>query len=519
MKKKVNLGLLIMATGLVLLAAAFFVACGPVEEEDPTYTITFKNGDETVKTFSDLKKGDSIPTPTFTTPLSAPKATLPKDTSDTSGKTFKAGFYKNPGTDTRTQDGWASTNGGDKVELNELTVTGPQTFYARWPGTGAEYSEVQFASSVTASDSTIQKAVATIKADNTRNNNTAYTLVLAGTSNPATIYDTPMNSGAIALDADNIKLTVTSTAGAQRTIKSTVTGTTGNPIFLTVGNKNTKYTNISLTLDKIVLEGVAGFEVGADGNDTIKTSGTAVNDSLVRVQNGATLILQGSSAIKGHKNSATSFGGDNGNGSAVCVADGGTLYIKEATIEANQASGSSTNRNLVGGIFAIGKKNALATVKIDTGYINGNKCEHTRDIYITEYVDFTMAVTSDMTIGDFTINSDVDNTITGNPVVNTTIKIPSQVKKSITLNLRTTGDIDAAQTRWTDKVVLQGINGYTLQKGDLDNFKMGQFRGNVTTTREIQPTSVPSTTNPHYRLKLDNTTATESKATLEKVTS
>jgi len=132
---------------------------------------------------------------------------------------------------------------------------------------------------------------------------------------------------------------------------------------------------------------------------------------------------------------------------------------------------------------------------------------HTNDIYITEYVTFTMAVASGMTIGDFTINSESNATDTAIPsgqTVSTTILIPSAVEKDITLNLRTTGSLAQARTNWTNQVVLQGTTEYSLTQNDVNRFKLGQFRGNSTLTETGDAIAIEKL---NFELKLENNTA------------
>jgi len=500
MRKKVNLGLLIMTTGLVLLASAFIIAaCGLGLEPETTgksYTVTFYNGSTVVDTKTGLKDGETVTVPanpqaTDYVPPAIPTA---------------VGFYKLTTTGSVTFAGWALNSPTASVETSvvansTITVSGSNiTYYAVWTG-GGSWVKTPWVSTAAATASALQKAVLTMESPNA---NDRFALVLGGSglSGDEAEFSTPMNSGSVTFDKSNINLTITSTTKAQRTIKSATT--LNDDIFFLIG-KTSSDTTISVTLYAIKLEGKAGLD---DNGNIVSANTSVVGDSLVRVRNGATLVLDGGSCITGHKNSASSDDGLNGNGSALCVINGGKLYIKDATIEKNEATTDTNNKNRVGGIYAIGSSTARPYVEINSGLIDGNKAgtNQTNDIYITEFVDFVMAQSDSLAlkIGDFTINSDTDpvGSTTATPVV-TTIQIPTAVKNKMKLNLRSSIDptsLTGVQGRWENQVVLKSTNGYILTQPDLDKFELGQFRGRsaLTGTVDISPT---------YKLELSGTGA------------
>jgi len=462
MKKDVNLKLLVLATGLILIAAVFFAACGPGAEPDqdpvpetapvdPTYTVTFKNGSITYKTETRLKIGDSVTFPKNPTSLDYAGPDLPTT----------VGFYKLTTTNTPSFQGWSLTKNGTTTETSPYTVTGNQTFYAIWNNGGTWET-----TTLTGSGSTLAKVKSTIASPSA---NDYYALVLGPVETTETDFKTPMTiNTAVAFDATNTKLIITSTSAGQRVIKSSVT----SEVFLTIGPPNSIDNNtISVTLNAIVLEG----------------TGTA-NDSLVRVQNGATLTLAIQSAVRGHKNSATSGSGTNGNGSAVCVF-GANLNMKYGSvIEENESTGTSTNTNLVGGVYTIASDKGTKPephLIIEGGQIINNTCKtgQTKDVYATEGGSFILS--GDVKIDEITLNGDAsgttapftnnDNALSATRAVITVSDLGKEA--NVKLSLRSTSNgIDVVKKVWTDNAVLIAPASGNLSSADVGKFTLKEFK-------------------------------------------
>jgi len=464
---------------LVIAAAIFVAACGPlepVEPEEETFTITYMNGTQTVDTFSGQKKDDPIPV-TSKTPTYAPPAP----------PTTTAGLFKNPTSTGKNFKGWGLTptaTESETVILNSLTVTGNQTFYAVWSGSDATYVSVPLAGT----GSNLEKAVATIKAASPSATD-EYTLILED--------DSP--TAQVALNFSNIKLTIigkgSATIKAPDLSKQNPSANNTNPrVFILVGKGGASTTaaiaqdpSISLTLKDIWVEGNA----------------TAHPDSMIRVENGASLILEKDSKIYNHTNNAglksgtvtTTGDGTLGNGSAICVINGGKLTVKPgAVVEENKSTGDQDNKNLVGGIFAHGgTATANATLKsvvtIEGGMIKKNTSTlgNTADIYVTDTVDLIMK--GNLTIGELTLNADTTGTGASAVTTSAVIQIPSAVTNTVDkLCLRSTepapnsgvsvpNALNNTKTKWTGRVILKGIDGHTVTGDDVDKFILGEFRG------------------------------------------
>jgi hypothetical protein len=483
MRKDVKLALLIMATGLILMAAGFIITgCGPGIEPDPveqTYTVTFINNGETYgKPVTGLNEGDTVSAPTPTA----------NDWAAPEFDKTAAGLYKVSPTAIDFK-GWCLTPNGTTYETFPYIMgTTDVKFYAIWEVTGTKDW-----TSVSLTNVSFVNAVTAIRGE-TRTARTQYTLLLPNTT------ETPTSATTIALDQANTNLTVIGIGDA--TIKSpnmsSNNGTNNNRVFIKLGVSTETATTgtVSLTLKNIWVQG----------------SGTATPDSLIRVENGATLILEKDSKVYEHQNNAglktgtvTSTGsGNHGNGSAICIINGGKLIVKpQAYVQGNKALGNQDNTNLVGGIYAHGNNTATvrSAVIIEGGIINGNTCTtgNTEDIYISDSVDLTMNGT--LTIGELTLNADIVGTGANAKVVSAVIKIPSGVSNKVSkLCLRSTEPFTsneggtAAQglattkTNWTGTQVLQGTDGYTITSGDVAKFILGDFRGSEAfTDNAIKP--------------------------------
>jgi len=472
MRKDMKLALLLIATGLVLMTAVFITACGDLPEAGPNqYTVTFKDGDTVIST----TKVDADSTV-------SPPATTPTKTSPLEDKTLAQGLYLDPIT-AASFDTW---------DFDFSTpITADTIINAKWKTDGSKPIDLVAANGNSIPDDIVSRAVATIKTQT----NTATTKYILMVGDPAKSDDENLikMKGVLTMSDSNTKLTIRSIKGAGRIeITPDFTNTGSNLVQFTIGPatfpSGTIDNSISLTLYNIALKG----------------TGIAVGDSLVRVRNGGILILDGSSTIYNHKNSATTGGGANGNGAALCVVDCGQLIVKDATIEKNEATGTSTNQNLVGGVYANSTTDTAARapiVIIEGGVFQGNEGKYTKDLYITEFTDFTMTVTGALTIGDFTINADTNNGV----LTQTVIKVPSKPTNTINLNLRTTGALATAKSNWEGRTVLEAIPPYSLEEEDLGKFNLAQWRGSFTPGAndviDIVPAN-PTTANPAYGLQI-----------------
>ena len=434
MRKKMNLGLLIMATGLILMAVAFIItACGPAEEPTPKPVAPGDDGSITGG------KGNTIEQPADPTDRYDPitKKKKPLD------ELAEPGLFKNF---TKYEfDGWYIKDTNDKftqwdTELTEAVVIEPKfkALQNLLPEGDGDSVTKTFKFFDTATFTSTDK----------------FTLML---NQNITISDQ------IVLKKANTDLTIKSIGsktitsgltGNKTTISGTGTSATSDHkgVLILLGEKD--ITGIKLTLANVSLKGSTG-----------------VNDSLIRVQYSAELILEDQSGVKGHNNSATLSSGREGNGSAVCVANKGILTVKHgAVIEENKATGKNDNQLLVGGVYAIDE----AVINMTGGFIKDNVCTDTKDVYATEDVVFNLS--GDMNIGEITINSENSK--------NTTINISGLSKEIEKLNLRASDSttLKAVQDAWVGKTILAAPTGSTTFANDVPNIKLGEFRGTKPTT-------------------------------------
>ena len=278
----------------------------------------------------------------------------------------------------------------------------------------------------------------------------------------------------------NVDLTITS--DKEREIKSpdlsavAVTGTNVDPnakVFLIVGaaNETTLVTSIKVTLKNV---GVIGNKI-------------PTNDSLIRVRNGANLILENKSTVADHVNSAgvgltgnnQTSDGRQGNGSAICVVNGAVLTIRSgANVTENESTGGQDNKNLVGGIYVnmAEKTTNKPKLVIEGGYIGKNKCTdgNTSDIYVTE--DSELSMKGNATIGELCLNAATGK----NPNFTIEGKIENEISK---LNLRATKDtVSDVEGFWapatgTKPSIFKGTTTYTIDQADVDQFKLWEFTG------------------------------------------
>jgi len=412
-----------------------------------------------VKQDKDLKKGDPITAPTDQltyVPPAAPNT---------------GGLHQAPSSAGKNFVGWnTDAKATTAMDLPTLSVSGNQTFYAIWSGDDA-YTTIKL------DDVTGANAVAKTFAYLESLTPTAvesFTLILT---------DEVTVSSALSLTKNNINLTIASNSAAQRKIKSGVTAATS--AFLTLGPATGSVTNLKLTLENILLEGVAGYQDNATTflPEVIPT-GTAVGNSLVRVQNGAELILGSSTknvstAIRGHRNSGTGSEGSVGNGSTVCVVAATLTMLQGSVIEANESTtANGNNRNLVGGVYTIKPTGATTALKLNIsgGEISNNKCTagNTQDVYATEGGDFILS--GNVKIDEITLNADpATNT------VYTTITVSNLGDLAdVKLSLRTTtaANANAVQTLWLNQTVLKASSTNTLTAANVGKFKLKTYKWN-----------------------------------------
>jgi len=445
----------------IIAAATFITSCGPGVEADPIVTFDANGGTLVGPSTVTVKSGEPVSEPT------QPKA----PTSGSGNEPTEAGFFKLATTVSAPPTFKEWQLNGAKYDFS-TPVTSDITLKAAWNyGSGGEPTKLDSQLSASDGANILEQVVAYLAKDTTANGtNDKYILVL-GTNITA--------SKQIYLRRGNLK--IKSSSFAQRTITGfTPTGTANaanvtngsNHVAFLIGDSNAPTgTTIAptLTLNNIELKGI----------------GTEVGDSLVRIRKSATLILDDSSAVRGHKNSATVGDGLNGNGSAVCVA-GANLTIKQGSvIEGNESTkngavvGSGTNRNRVGGVYTI-KDGVGPTLIIEGGSITDNECTegNTKDLYATEGGTFTLSGAT--TIGELTINADPDTAA----AVPATIIVSGLLNNVGKLSLRSTGPIANVKTAWTGKHVLLGpgstaTNSVDPAASDVAKFSLGDFKGNA----------------------------------------
>ena len=412
----------------IIAATVFIAACGDLPEAENVYTVKFDSD------------GGS-----FVSPITVPAdgtGTVTKPNDPTKNDLTDPGLYKN--FTGYTFGGW---------ELNGAPysfgtpVDSDITLKAKWTLRGEKVTLSGTGDVVTQAFAAINAA--TIAAGD------KYILYINADVNPV--------AAALTLTKANANLTITS--DRERDIKSPNLSTVTGKVFLTVGVASGQNTSISLTLKNVAVVG----------------SGTPTGDSLIRVRNGASLILDNKATVEKHINnvgttSATTSNGDNGNGSAICVINGGNLTIKTgAVIQENKSTGNQNNKNLVGGIYAIGTASTKSVINIEGGDISGNESTdgNTADIYITETVE--LHIKGNLTIGELAINSDdgkyPDFRIDG--------RVTNKIKK---FNLRsTTGTLKTVQDAWTatNAKVFSGTADYVITLTDVAQFELWEFTGNT----------------------------------------
>lgn len=446
---------------LLIVAAAFLIAsCGPPVEPTEDYIVTFNSdGGSSVPSKSVPNDGNS---------------TVDKPSPDpTKTELATPGLYKN--FTGYTFDGWTTLNGED---YNFSTpVSGSITLTAKWKI--PEGVEVNLDTTGTATDDIVTKTFAKLNDTNTAIvDNDKFTLYINADVTPAK---------ALVLNRSKADLTITS--ANQKAITSpdlsAVQNSTNNNanVFITIGAGNNPTASSATNLDKTVkltLKNVA--VLGASTKETPKP----VGNSLIRVMNGAELTLDKAYISDHISNSGlsattTSTNGQFGNGSAICIINGSTLNVTGASIiEKNKSTGNQPNKNLVGGIYAIGTtlttgNQNRSTVNLTNGTIEKNEATdgNTADIYITEFVDLNLD--GYVTVGELALNAE---TATDRPNFTIKGKVYNTIEK---LNLRGGSDtLTAVQGFWKTKAVFSGTsgaNGYTITDDDVKKFKLWEFTG------------------------------------------
>lgn len=482
------------------MTAVFFAACDDGGLGAPKYTVTFDSNGGTDVPKQTVEDGQKVPEPTVPTKVA-------KD----------EGLYKGSLSSTFVE--WQKD--GTKYDFNS-PVTASFTLTAKW-------SNEPVAATLTGTDDILTKAVNYLKLDTTAiADGDKYTLILG---------DDITVSKQIVIDKKYLNLTIGIETGGTKTIQSAlVNGSTTNATKVTPSATNPTSNHAGV----LILIGKSGQSATADKinvtlvNVELKGPATGeVNDSLVRVQYGATLTID-KAFVRGHKNNGGYASGLEGNGSAVCAANEGILIIKGGSvIEENQATATklyltstgadntANGRFLVAGVYAIDK----AIIKIEGGAVEKNTYTlhdgkgHTKGVYATEDVEFDL--TGDVTIDELTINAEKTSS-TATPTT-TTIKV-SNLSKSITLNLRASGngitglgdakDAWAPATGTAPKIIVPLDATSELKQTDLDIFTLNEFRMNSTDVAAIVP-ETPSVSDPGYELKL---AADKKSATLGKKT-
>jgi len=436
----------IKTIGIIFIIAFAIVACGPGAEPDPTFTVTFTG--EGISLDPQTVKKDG-------------KADKPADPT----YILSQGLYKHTAVTLPLPsfDKWETAD-GSTYTFSE-PVTADITLTGKWKSAAPTAENL----TVTTDDDIVSAAITTVNANTETTNN--YTLILSGKvdakKNPT------LTKGNLTIKTDK--------KGFIRDIKA-FHPTTGTLVYLTIGDSTTASNPPTLTLEGIALQGT-GVEVG---------------DSLVRITNGGTLIMERDSKVTGHKNSAKTNNGANGNGSAVCVF-GGNLTMQagsfitgnESTENSETGSGTSTNRNRVGGVYTYVPDSGDVKLKITGGEIVDNVCTagNTKDLYATEGGTFELS--GNVQIKEITINADVPGsgtTTVGNSSLKyTVIKVSNLGEEAdVKLSLRSTIAKTNVPYIWTGAAntsaygsgqqVLEAASG-TLSAEDVKKFTLLQFKG------------------------------------------
>jgi len=429
---------------LIITATVFILACGG-DPQPSTYTVKFDaDGGKPAPGEQTLNEGDKISQPT------QPKKDPPE------------GLYR-VADPTCTFLGWY--NGEDKWDFS-TPVSGSITLKAKWEAPTAE--------PIGTTDDIFTEAVKYINKsdlDPALSAEDKWTLCLANNVEA---------KAAVTIAKNNTDLTIKN-IGGEKTITSPDLSDAGT-VFLTIGPPSGTASNIKVTLSNVGLRGIAGVTPDEYGVDQLNADGKEVANSLVRVQFGATLVLDKGSSVKGHISSSNDSDGKTGNGSAVCVY-GGKLTMEEgATIEANKSTQTTTsypnNRNRVGGVYTIKDTSGnTPTLEINGGQVvrNDSPTGNTKDVYATEGGTFIMK--GYVKIDEITLNGESNGdfaviTVSG-------LSGPSDDPPNVGLSLRSTAGKSTVGGLWNTKQVLQSdANGTAPDANDAQYFHLKDYKGN-----------------------------------------
>ena len=456
----------------IIAAAIFITSCGPGVEADPSVTFDANGGTLNGPSKVTVKSGETVAEPT------APKAPAAGSGSEPT----TAGFWKlgAASSEPPTFKEWQLN--GAKYDFS-TPVTADITLKAAWNyGSGGEATKLDD-KLVAADGDLLSQVVAYLNKTATPTTANDKYLLVVGTS-----FNTTKQ---IVMEKGNLKITKV-TPGGDRTITGftpTGTNTANSHVAFIIGPATPPASIASaptLTINSVGLRGNCEIKENPDG--TADLTGAGVGDSLVRVRNGAKLILDEGSSVKGHKNNVANTSGTTGNGSAVCVVDGAALTMMQGSvIEHNESSATSTNKNLVGGVYTIITNTATGdyktvTLDIQGGQINNNKSAkntdgtdngQTKDVYATEGGVFKLS--GNVKISEITLNADpATNTV----YTYTTMEIYNLGPAAdVNLSLRTTTAANAAAVGalWKDKTVLTGPKPSTGSAPAVDSTYVGKF--------------------------------------------
>jgi len=271
----------------------------------------------------------------------------------------------------------------------------------------------------------------------------AYTLLL---NEDTTIASQTLSKNGVSLSIMGI--------GAERKIKLSAAG-----ILFTVNG-----TGASLSIgENISLAGIASN-----------------NNSLVKVQNGSFIMLDGSKITE---NVSNTIADGNGRGAAVYVAGASSVFImRGGTISGNACSVNGTKTT--GGVFVENN----GTFVMEGGRVEKNTAMS--DVFIDIDAAYGLTLSGNAKIGQLTLNANA----TQSPCVTVAEGWTGSVYN---LNLRgDSGVMDTVSGFWyptntgvSRKTILKAADGHTLSATDVKKFPLGNFlSSSETERREISAT-------------------------------
>jgi len=204
------------------------------------------------------------------------------------------------------------------------------------------------------------------------------------------------------------------------------------------------------------------------------------NNSLVKVQNGSFIMLDGSKITENVSNTTAD---GNGRGAAVYVAGANSVFImRGGAISGNACTAIGTKTT--GGVFV--KNNG--TFVMEGGRVEKNTAMS--DVFIDNDAVFALALSGNAKIGQLTLNANG----TQSPCVTVAEGWTGSVYN---MNLRgDSGSMDTVSGFWyptntavSRKTILKAADGYTLNAADVKKFPLGNFLSSSDTDRrEISAT-------------------------------